>query len=201
MAEPASEGPRPRSDEVWTSSRFARTSGSCHRDDPVSPEDLSGRRFLGLLAAHVWIVPGTKVVVPISEDGSRAAPFLLDSTTKSKGRGKGKEEGDYSVTTCYVEKNAPAFATQRRTVTTSQGGAWQVEFEPMVAGFTPKFIVATAGAEGNQGAGRSHQRRPRRHARPASPSSSPQISNIQVWRAASASDSAWRPPSSCCRRR
>ncbi len=91
--------------------------------------------------ARVWgfAVPGTKVVVTITED----APVALALTPASES----ETSKDYTVTTQYVETNAPEFRAQNRTGIANPNGAWQVEFDPMAAGFTPKYLIAKAGEE------------------------------------------------------
>ncbi|MHC4200394.1 MAG: hypothetical protein ACYSU0_10415, partial [Planctomycetota bacterium] len=87
-----------------------------------------------------WAARGTRVTVTITEDDAPARPYLSEQA---------KPAGDaYSVTVKYVERNAPAFVAQTRTAEADGGGAWRVEFDPMPAGFTPKYIVVRAGGKG-----------------------------------------------------
>jgi len=86
-----------------------------------------------------WARPGADITVTITENKSLAQPYLQDDPDKSQ---------DYSVTIKYVEKNAPIFKAQTKMVKTNSKGVWVVEFDAMVAGFTPKYIVAKIGDKG-----------------------------------------------------
>ena len=115
-------------------------------------EERTGLRFAKILGDNAvlqqgkparvwgWAGPGARVSVTITEDEALARPYLQ--------KAEGKAEDAYSVTMSYVEMNAPAFAPQTRSAVAEAGGAWRVEFDPMPAGFTPKYIVAKSGGDG-----------------------------------------------------
>ena len=87
-----------------------------------------------------WAGRGARVTVTITEDEDVARPYLSEDA--------GPAGDGYSVAVKYVERNAPAFVAQTRIAEADGNGAWRVEFDPMPAGFTPKYIVARAGGKG-----------------------------------------------------
>lgn len=109
--------------------RFARVFG----DNMVLQEKKKARVW-------GWAGRGARVTVTITEDEALARPYLSEEA--------GPAGDGYSVTVKYVERNAPAFVAQTRTAEADGNGAWRVEFDPMPAGFTPKYIVARAGGKG-----------------------------------------------------
>jgi len=88
-----------------------------------------------------WAEPDAQVTVAISEDEKSAVPYLEEEQQT-------EEDDTYSVTIEYLEQNAPPFHARSRTVEAGSKGLWQVEFDKMAGGFTPKFLVAVSGGRG-----------------------------------------------------
>lgn len=88
-----------------------------------------------------WAPPGEAVKVTLAEDRAVAAAFLAKADPAPTGT-------ERAVRLQYQETNVPPFKPQTRTVTADAGGRWLVTFDPVVASFTPKYLVATSGNEG-----------------------------------------------------
>ena len=86
-----------------------------------------------------WARPGAKVAVTLTQDaaiGEKAVEPAADTTG---------DDGEYSVTMRYVEKNAPKLDTQTVTAAAGKDGRWTAKFKPAKASFTPTWIIAKSG--------------------------------------------------------
>jgi sialate O-acetylesterase len=88
-----------------------------------------------------WANAGKTVTVTLTEDRAGAATYLAKTEPAPA-------DTKHTVRLQYQESNAPAFKPQSRTVTADADGRWLVTFDPVVASFTPKYLVATSGTEG-----------------------------------------------------
>ena len=57
------------------------------------------------------------------------------------------DDGGYSVTVQYVEKNPPKLTTQAVQTEAGADGRWSVEFNSAKASFRPTWIVAKRGSD------------------------------------------------------
>ncbi len=88
-----------------------------------------------------WAEPGAKVAVTLTQDRS-----IGEEANTSAGRAATPEEdGGYSVTVQYVEKNPPKLTPQTINAEAGPSGRWTVEFRPAAASFLPTWIIAKSG--------------------------------------------------------
>jgi sialate O-acetylesterase len=80
-----------------------------------------------------WAPAGAKVAVTLTQDATIGQPPKAT-----------EDDGAYSVSSQYVEKNPPRLATKTVTVDAA-GGVWIAQFPPAKASFQPTWIIAKAG--------------------------------------------------------
>ena len=93
-----------------------------------------------------WAEPGSTVAVTLTQDrkvGDKSMEELESFTGKSPD--KSKDDGSYSVTVQYVEKNPPKLPTKEIRAKADNNGRWSVRFEPAKGSFQPTWIVAKSG--------------------------------------------------------
>ena len=91
-----------------------------------------------------WAKPKTEVSVILTQDakvGEAAWASINDSTDNKQ------DNGTYSVTMRYVEKNPPKLATQMLKTKAGNDGRWSVQFPAAKASFQPTWIIAQAAQE------------------------------------------------------
>ena len=91
-----------------------------------------------------WAKPKTEVSVILTQDAKvgEAAWAATNDSTDDK-----QDNGAYSVTMRYVEKNPPKLATQRLKTKADNDGRWSVQFPAAKASFQPTWIIAQAAQE------------------------------------------------------
>jgi sialate O-acetylesterase len=85
-----------------------------------------------------WAEAGDPIAVTLTQDpaiGEAAIPAPAPP----------EDDGSYSVTIQYVEKNASKLATQTVEATADANGRWSVKFHPAKASFQPTWIIAKTG--------------------------------------------------------
>jgi len=90
------------------------------------------------IAVWGWAEPGDKVTVTFTQDavvGEKALPQVAAAT----------DDGGYSVTVRYIEKNPPKLIPQTIQATAGADGRWTVAFRPAKASFQPSWIIAQRG--------------------------------------------------------
>jgi len=85
-----------------------------------------------------WAEPGAKVTVTLTQDAAAGEEALPQDAESA-------EDGGYSVTVRYVEKNPPKLVPQTVGATAGDDGRWTVEFKPAKASFQPTWILARRG--------------------------------------------------------
>ena len=88
------------------------------------------------VAVWGWAKPGADVSVTLTQD-SKVAP-------RDEPRG---DDGRYSVTVKYVEKNPPKLETKTVEAKAAANGRWLVKFDPVRASFQTTWIIAKSGDE------------------------------------------------------
>ena len=86
-----------------------------------------------------WARAGAKVTVTLTQDRA-AGEKALPPADEAKA-----DDGSYSVTVRYVEKNAPKLAAQSVGATADAAGRWTARLKPAKASFTPTWILAASG--------------------------------------------------------
>ena len=95
-----------------------------------------------------WAPAGAKVSVTLTQDrqaGQKAIAKVLQNAKAP--RLPAGEEGDYSVTVQYVEKNPAKLATQTLEAQPGPDGRWAVKCKPAKASFQPTWIIARTGQD------------------------------------------------------
>jgi len=86
-----------------------------------------------------WAPAGAKVSVTLTQDAALAAKSVPPAEDRA-------DDGSYSVTVQYVEKNPPRLATKTLDVV-AKDGRRSAEFPPAKASFQPTWIIAKTGEE------------------------------------------------------
>lgn len=99
-----------------------------------------------------WARPGATVSVTLTQDRATGEAGMAKVIERDEARGvrrrrESGEDGSYSVTVRYVEKNPPKMAPQTVEVTAGADGGWTAGFTPAKASFTPTWILARSGAD------------------------------------------------------
>ena len=90
-----------------------------------------------------WAKAGTEVSVTLTQE----AKLGEVAVSKIGGPATAEDDGAYSVTAQYVEKNPPKLETQTLKATAGKDGSWNVKFPAAKASFQPTWIIAEAGQE------------------------------------------------------
>jgi len=95
-----------------------------------------------------WAPAGANASVTLTQDGKagQKAAAEMQRDAKAPRRADG-DQGAYSVTVRYVEKNPPKLATRTLQVKAGPDGKWAVEFKPAKASFQPTWIIARTGKQ------------------------------------------------------
>jgi sialate O-acetylesterase len=97
-----------------------------------------------------WARPGAKVTVTLTQDraaGEAAMAKLAELADRGNRRRPAppEDDGSYSVTVRYVEKNLPKLTPQAVDVQAGPTGRWTARFKPAKASFQPTWIIAASG--------------------------------------------------------
>lgn len=94
-----------------------------------------------------WAGPGAKVTVTLTQDRAAGEAAMAKLADKENPRrpASPEDDGAYSVTVRYVEKNPPKMTPQAVDVRAGPDGRWTARFKPAKAGFQPTWIIADAG--------------------------------------------------------
>ena len=93
-----------------------------------------------------WAERGATVVVSITQEESVGQQAVSEAIASGTRREVSPPKSDeYSVTTRYVETNAPESETQSMRTTANEDGMWSVTFQPIKASFRPTWITAKSG--------------------------------------------------------
>ncbi len=87
-----------------------------------------------------WTKPGDSVTVTLTQDRA-----VGEKATEETTEPEAEDDGAYSVTVQYIEKNPPKLATQTIEAQAGADGRWSVEFKPASASFQPTWIIAHHG--------------------------------------------------------
>ena len=121
----------------------------------VSAQDAEPLRFAKIISDNMvlqqqkpislwgWAKPETEVKVTLTQD----VQLGESAVSKIGGPATAEDEGVYSVTVRYVEKNPPKLETQTLKATAGKDGSWNVKFPAAKASFQPTWIIAETGAE------------------------------------------------------
>ena len=121
----------------------------------VSAQDAEPLRFAKIISDNMvlqqqkpislwgWAKPETEVKVTLTQDVQLGEAAV----SKIGGPATAEDEGAYSVTVRYVEKNPPKLETQTLKATAGKDGSWNVKFPAAKASFQPTWIIAETGAE------------------------------------------------------
>jgi sialate O-acetylesterase len=98
-----------------------------------------------------WAGPGARVAVTLTQDRAAfdeaMARVLGEEATKDNQPAASEDDGSYSLTVQYVEKNPPKLKTHILETKAGADGRWLVEFQPAKASFVPTWIMAATGDE------------------------------------------------------
>ena len=89
-----------------------------------------------------WAKPGADVEVTLTQDRDLGEQRVTESGVEVSAE---DDDGAYSVTVQYVEKNPPQLTTQTVRAQADAGGRWQARFEPAKASFQRTWIIAASG--------------------------------------------------------
>ena len=97
-----------------------------------------------LITLWGWAKPGAAVNVTLTQDATlgQAAANKLGIPPHAN-----EDNGEYSVTGRYVEKNPPKLETQTLKIKAGNDGRWLVKFPPAKASFQPTWIIAESGEQ------------------------------------------------------
>ncbi|WP_338687331.1 hypothetical protein [Haloferula helveola] len=91
-----------------------------------------------------WAKPGAEVEVTITRDGEVGAAAIGEATeegSRDEARIR-KDDGSYSMTIRYEERNAPEMASQTVVAKAAEDGSWVALFEPVKGSFQRSWIIA-----------------------------------------------------------